>query len=121
MLALYLLNLFTMPVSVNTARVFDLLQQRENNRRELSLASLLPTDRPLTPAQKWYSVARSKQYRSDNRYSDVLSYDRTSVRFGRPDEHAINYINANEVPLSIADRWIAAQVRCLSEAEGLSD
>lgn len=91
-----------MPLTSKTARAYDILAEREQHRR---LLSILPPQRHPAPEQVFYSVANSKRNRGSNRYSDVLAYDRTSVQVGTG-----GYINANVVCGPNGHWWVAAQV-----------
>lgn len=91
-----------MAVTAKTARVYDILAEREQHRRFLSL---LPELRHPAPEQVFYSVTNSKLHRSGNRYSNILSYDRTSIQIGQA-----GYINANVVCGLNGRWWVAAQV-----------
>ncbi|KAK8850628.1 hypothetical protein IAR55_004547 [Kwoniella newhampshirensis] len=83
--------------STKLERVFDILSEREAVR--LQCAQL---HRP-SPEQVFYSVRNSLRHRPDNRYSNILAYDRTAVTVdGR-------YINANVVKDGKGGWWVAAQ------------
>ncbi|WWD20806.1 hypothetical protein CI109_105283 [Kwoniella shandongensis] len=87
-----------MPISLNTlGRVFDILAEREGVRLQCS-----QLHRP-SPEQVFYSVRNSLKHRPDNRYSNILAYDRTAVTV---DGH---YINANVVTDGKGGCWVAAQ------------
>ncbi|OCF35866.1 hypothetical protein I317_07280 [Kwoniella heveanensis CBS 569] len=75
-------------------RVFAVLAEREFMRMQGGK----------TP-NGFYSVLNSLKHRPDNRYSNILAYDRTAVVVG--DEG--KYLNANKVEDGKGGTWIAAQ------------
>lgn len=89
-----------------TISVFSTLAVRDSQRRQCSLR---PNSHYRSPEDVFYSVANSVRNKEDNRYSDILSYDRTSVIVGDK-----GYLNANIV-CSGGYWWVAAQVSTSSE------
>ncbi|TYJ52041.1 hypothetical protein B9479_007370 [Cryptococcus floricola] len=80
-------------------RNFAILAQREQVRRENSAAySANPKE-----VHPFYSVKNSLAHRHDNRYSNILAYDRTAVVVNG------NYLNANVVDDGKGGLWVAAQ------------
>ncbi|WVQ95311.1 hypothetical protein IAU59_002406 [Kwoniella sp. CBS 9459] len=75
-------------------RVFSVLAERELHRM---LGGKTPDG--------FYSVLNSLKHRPDNRYSNILAYDRTAVVVG--DER--KYLNANKIEDGKGGVWIAAQ------------
>ena len=80
---------------------YKLLAERETTR----LVYSQPVDDP-TPQHTFFSVSRSLRNGSGNRYSNVLSYDRTCVA-----SESQTYLNANVVSDLTSRWWIASQVR----------
>lgn len=66
----------------------------------------MPNIRYPSPENVFYSVTNSQRHKGGNRYSDILSYDRTSVTAGEK-----GYLNANVVCGANGHWWVAAQVR----------
>ncbi|WWC92420.1 uncharacterized protein L201_007377 [Kwoniella dendrophila CBS 6074] len=86
-----------MPQSKYIRQVYDILAERELIRLQ---AGQIP--RP-NAEQAFYSIRNSLKHRPDNRYSNILAYDRTAVSVeGR-------YINANVVTDGKGGEWVAAQ------------
>lgn len=83
----------------NIERAYRVLADREATRLEYS-----QLQKP-SIGQAFYSVHNSLKHRRDNRYSNVLAYDRTAVTVDG------EYLNANVVTDGKGGRWIAAQVR----------
>ncbi|WRT70822.1 uncharacterized protein IL334_007821 [Kwoniella shivajii] len=104
-------------------RVFDILAERETARLQASQSSIshrldrvseklakrdassIPSSQAPRPSdeQSFYSVRNSIQHRQDNRYSNILAYDRTAVSVEG------KYLNANVVSDGKGGTWIAAQ------------
>ncbi|KAL1412507.1 hypothetical protein Q8F55_000253 [Vanrija albida] len=83
-------------------RVWDVLQERERVR--MSRARQASSSRYVPPEAVVFTLEESRHARDDNRYSDVLAYDRTSVRVdGR------HYLNASVVSDPSGNWWVAAQ------------
>ncbi|WVQ63604.1 uncharacterized protein L199_001757 [Kwoniella botswanensis] len=78
-------------------RVYDILAEREYIRLRTSQVA-----RP-SAEQGFYSVRKSLSHRADNRYSNILAYDRTAVSVEG------EYLNANVVTDGKGGTWIAAQ------------
>lgn len=78
---------------------WTLLAERERARMFYSAARS-----PQAPEEVFYSVQKSRQNRSLNRYADIFAYDRTAVSVGG------EYINANVVKDGYGGWWVAAQV-----------
>ncbi|KAK6906314.1 hypothetical protein L486_06122 [Kwoniella mangroviensis CBS 10435] len=78
-------------------KVYDILAEREYIRLRTS-----QVPRP-SAEQAFYSVRNSLSHRADNRYSNILAYDRTAVSVEG------GYINANVVTDGKGGEWIAAQ------------
>ncbi|OXG11151.1 hypothetical protein C366_06190 [Cryptococcus neoformans Tu401-1] len=81
----------------NIERAYRVLADREVTRLEYSLLHKPSTE------QAFYSVHNSLKHRRNNRYSNVLAYDRTAVTVDG------EYLNANVVTDGKGGRWIAAQ------------
>ena len=80
--------------------VFKILAEREYRRGRFGqgkVASSLEKDR--------YSISTSLKYERSNRYSNILSYDKTSVKV-----KGKGYLNANIVVAKNGHWWVAAQV-----------
>ncbi|WVF67739.1 hypothetical protein IAT40_002498 [Kwoniella sp. CBS 6097] len=83
------------PISLaKLERVFNVLAERELHRM---LGGKTPNG--------FYSVLNSLKHRPDNRYSNILAYDRTAVVVGEEGK----YLNANRVEDGKGGIWIAAQ------------
>jgi hypothetical protein len=84
------------------------LSTREYIRQDLSKACL----RSLRPApeQLFYSTKASLKYRTSNRYSNILAFDRTAVDVGG------RYLNANVI-CARGGWWVGAQVRLRRDYE----
>jgi protein-tyrosine phosphatase len=84
---------------------YKVLSQREAARNEFTIPVHYPT-----PQHAFYSVVRSLKHRGDNRYSNILAYDRTAVC--TPLDHSPGsktpYLNANIVSDG-KTWWVAAQ------------
>jgi hypothetical protein len=85
--------------------VFKMLAERELKRVRYGRADF--SGGPEKTAQEKYSVSNSFKYERSNRYSNILSYDRTSVRV-----RGKGYLNANIVVARNGHWWVAAQVSC---------
>ncbi|KIR52734.1 hypothetical protein I315_04597 [Cryptococcus gattii Ru294] len=81
----------------NIERAYRVLADREVTRLEYSQLQKPSIE------QAFYSVHNSLDHRRDNRYSNVLAYDRTAVTVDG------EYLNANVVTDGKGGRWIAAQ------------
>lgn len=90
-------------------RVWDVLQERERVRMSLSRAA---ASRYPPPEAVVFALEESRHAREDNRYSDVLAYDRTSVRVDGK-----HYLNASVVSDPSGNWWVAAQVGAIGEGE----
>lgn len=80
--------------------VFKILAEREYRRGRFGqgkVASSLEKDK--------YSISTSLKYERSNRYSNILSYDKTSVKV-----KGKGYLNANIVVAKNGHWWVAAQV-----------
>jgi protein tyrosine phosphatase len=78
--------------------VFRILAEREAKRGRFG-STITGPDREI------YSVKNSFKYERSNRYSNILSYDKTSVRV-----RGKGYLNANIVVARNGHWWVAAQV-----------
>ncbi|WVW80544.1 hypothetical protein I302_102529 [Kwoniella bestiolae CBS 10118] len=78
-------------------RVYEILAEREYARIHAGQAS------HTSPEHAFYSVRNSLKHRTDNRYSNILAYDRTAVSVEG------KYLNANVVTDGKGGTWIAAQ------------
>jgi len=106
-----------------TREALKVLAERESVRRDLihntdlARIALAPGSSqtslqvPRDAAKAFYCAARSLEHRSDNRYSDVVGYDRTTVALSNG-----GYLNANIVWDLVGNWWIAAQVCCQHSA-----
>jgi protein tyrosine phosphatase len=82
--------------------VFRILAEREHKRARYAVPTPPVED---GPQRELYSVANSFKYQAMNRYSNILSYDKTSVKV-----KGKGYINANIVVGRNGHWWVAAQV-----------
>jgi hypothetical protein len=98
-----------MPISPQSLQhVYHLLTKRESAR-----ASHTDPFHQLThrlhrhpaPEEVFYSVHNSVKYRTSNRYSNILAYDRTAVQVDGD-----GYLNANVVCDGKGSWWVASQV-----------
>lgn len=98
-----------MPISPQSLQhVYHLLTKRESAR-----ASHTDPFHQLThrlhrhpaPEEIFYSVHNSLKYRTGNRYSNILAYDRTAVQVDGD-----GYLNANVVCDGKGNWWVASQV-----------
>jgi protein tyrosine phosphatase len=82
--------------------VFQILADRENkrNRYGRSRSDSVGPEKAVN-----YAVANSFKYERSNRYSNILSYDKTSVKV-----RGKGYLNANIVVARNGHWWVAAQV-----------
>nr|ODN96769.1 hypothetical protein L204_03478 [Cryptococcus depauperatus CBS 7855] len=85
------------PNSSHIEHVYRVLAEREALRRR---SASLPKSHP---EQQFYAVDNSCQHRKDNRYANILAYDRTAVKVNG------KYLNANVVEDGKGGMWIAAQ------------
>ena len=83
--------------------VFQILADRETKRARFGRSrsdSIGGPERAIN-----YSVQNSFKYERSNRYSNILSYDKTSVKV-----RGKGYLNANIVVAKNGHWWVAAQV-----------
>lgn len=78
-------------------QAYHVLADREAARADYTR----PTHYP-TPQHVFYSAARSQKHRSENRYSNILAYDRTAVL------SSAGYLNANIISDG-KQWWVASQ------------
>jgi protein-tyrosine phosphatase len=83
--------------------VYKILSERERIRLDCSRPQKTP-GYP-TPEQVFYSVANSLNFRTSNRYYNILAYDRTAVAV-----NAEGYLNANVICDTKGGWWVASQV-----------
>jgi protein tyrosine phosphatase len=83
--------------------VFQILADRENKRSRYGRSRSNSIGGPERAIN--YSVASSIKYERSNRYSNILSYDKTSIKV-----RGKGYLNANIVVARNGHWWVAAQV-----------
>jgi len=93
--------------------VFHILADRENRRSRSSRARSDSVGGPERAIN--YSVQNSTKYERSNRYSNILSYDKTSVRV-----RGKGYLNANIVVARNGHWWVAAQVSRMTRADSVT-
>jgi hypothetical protein len=91
--------------------VFQILADRETKRARFGRSrsdSIGGPERAIN-----YSVQNSFKYERSNRYSNILSYDKTSVKV-----RGKGYLNANIVVAKNGHWWVAAQVSRVTLIDG---
>jgi hypothetical protein len=91
--------------------VFQILADRETKRARFGRSrsdSIGGPERAIN-----YSVQNSFKYERSNRYSNILSYDKTSVKV-----RGKGYLNANIVVAKNGHWWVAAQVSHVALMDG---
>lgn len=83
--------------------VFQILADRENKRVRSGRTRSDSVGGPERAVN--YSIQNSVKYERSNRYSNILSYDKTSVKV-----RGKGYLNANIVVARNGHWWVAAQV-----------
>jgi protein tyrosine phosphatase len=94
--------------------VFQILADRENKRARSGRTrsdSIGGPERAIN-----YSVQNSFKYERSNRYSNILSYDKTSVKV-----RGKGYLNANIVVARNGHWWVAAQVSRVTSIDDEAD
>jgi len=94
--------------------VFQILADRENKRVRSGRSrsdSIGGPERAIN-----YSVHNSTKYERSNRYSNILSYDKTSIKV-----RGKGYLNANIVVAKNGHWWVAAQVSRVSSTDAEAD
>ena len=84
--------------------VYSILSEREAIR--LGYSRPRPPPNYPSPQHIFYSVVNSLKYRTTNRYSNILAYDRTAIKVDND-----GYLNANVVCDGKGSWWVASQVR----------
>jgi protein tyrosine phosphatase len=94
--------------------VFQILADRENKRARSGRARSDSIGGPERAVN--YSVQNSFKYERSNRYSNILSYDKTSVKV-----RGKGYLNANIVVARNGHWWVAAQVSRVTSIDDEAD
>jgi len=94
--------------------VFQILADRENKRVRSGRSRSYSIGGPERAIN--YSVQNSTKYERSNRYSNILSYDKTSIKV-----RGKGYLNANIVVAKNGHWWVAAQVSRVSSTDAEAD
>lgn len=94
--------------------VFHILADRENKRARSGRSRADSIGGPERAIN--YSTQESFKYERSNRYSNILSYDKTSVKV-----RGKGYLNANIVVARNGHWWVAAQVSRVTSIDRKAD